>query len=121
MASSGGCQCGLSCGAGWRVAACRSASIVAAAARVPPTRRRRAPTTAAACTHPLSYPPPASIAITLFNRAVFSVYRFNFPSLVTLLQILISLGYMYALRAAGRMQFSPVSLRGARKVRHRRP
>lgn len=78
----------------------------------PPNRRRRRRRV-----HPPALPSPASIAITLFNRAVFSVYAFNFPSLVTLLQILISLAYMYGLRAAGRMQFAPVSLRGARKVR----
>jgi hypothetical protein len=57
-----------------------------------------------------------SVAITLFNRAVFSVYHFNFPSTVTLLQIIVSLVYMYALRAAGRMQFGALSLRTARKV-----
>jgi hypothetical protein len=57
-----------------------------------------------------------SVAITLFNRAVFSVYHFNFPSTVTLLQILVSLVYMYGLRATGRMQFGALSLRTARKV-----
>jgi hypothetical protein len=57
-----------------------------------------------------------SIAITLFNRAVFSVYHFNYPSTVTLLQILVSLVFMYALRAAGVMQFSSLTLQGARKV-----
>ncbi|KAI7842780.1 hypothetical protein COHA_003526 [Chlorella ohadii] len=57
-----------------------------------------------------------SIAITLFNRAVFSVYLFNYPSTVTLLQILVSLVLMYALRAAGTMQFGGFTLQGARKV-----
>lgn len=65
--------------------------------------------------HP-SRPHARSVALTLFNRAVFSVYRFNYPSLVTLLQILISLVYMYALRATGHMQFGALSLRSARKV-----
>lgn len=41
-----------------------------------------------------------SVAITLFNRAVFSVYAFNFPSLVTLLQVLVSLIFMCALPSA---------------------
>ncbi|KAL4449009.1 hypothetical protein ABPG77_007726 [Micractinium sp. CCAP 211/92] len=57
-----------------------------------------------------------SVAITLFNRAVFSVYAFNFPSLVTLLQVLVSLVFMYALRAAGHMQFGAISLHSARKA-----
>lgn len=41
-----------------------------------------------------------SVAITLFNRAVFSVYAFNFPSLVTLLQVLVSLVFMCAVGLA---------------------
>lgn len=43
-------------------------------------------------------------------------YHFNYPSNVTLLQILVSLVFMYALRAAGVMQFSSLTLQGARKV-----
>lgn len=43
-------------------------------------------------------------------------YHFNYPSTVTLLQILVSLVFMYALRAAGVMQFSGLTLQGARKV-----
>lgn len=76
--------------------------------------------------HPPARPatPPrygfVSVAITLFNRAVFSVYQFNFPSTVTLLQILVSLAFMYALRAAGAMQFGALTWRGARKVRRER-
>ncbi|KAL4422650.1 hypothetical protein ABPG75_008847 [Micractinium tetrahymenae] len=57
-----------------------------------------------------------SVAITLFNRAVFSVYAFNFPSLFTLLQVLVSLILMCALRAAGYMQFGTISLHSARKA-----
>ena len=57
-----------------------------------------------------------SICITLFNRAVFSVYQFNFPSTVTLLQVVVSLVYMYALRAVGRMRFGSLHLATARKV-----
>lgn len=58
-----------------------------------------------------------SVAITLFNRAVFSVYHFNYPSTVTLLQILVSLLLMYALRAAGFMQFGALDVHTARKAR----
>ncbi len=57
-----------------------------------------------------------SVAITLFNRAVFSVYHFNYPSTVTLLQILVSLLYMAVLRATGHMRFGHLSMAGARKV-----
>lgn len=46
-------------------------------------------------------------------------YHFNYPSTVTLLQILVSLVFMYALRAAGTMQFSGLTLQGARKVGRR--
>ena len=46
-------------------------------------------------------------------------YHFNYPSTVTLLQILVSLVFMYALRAAGAMDFGALTLAGARKVRCR--
>lgn len=58
-----------------------------------------------------------SVAITLFNRAVFSVYHFNYPSVVTLIQILVSLAFMYALRAAGQMEFGALEAAQARKAR----
>ena len=38
-----------------------------------------------------------SISITLFNKAVFSIYNFPFPAVVTTLQILVSLFYMIVL------------------------
>lgn len=57
-----------------------------------------------------------SVAITLFNRAVFSVYHFNYPSTVTLVQILVSLVFMYGLRAAGKMEFGALDRRSARKA-----
>lgn len=57
-----------------------------------------------------------STAITLFNRAVFSVYNFNFPATVTLLQILVSVVLMAALGAAGRMHFTAPTLAGARRA-----
>jgi len=41
-----------------------------------------------------------SISITLFNKAVFSVYKFPFPAFVTTLQISVSIVYMLALHYA---------------------
>lgn len=43
-------------------------------------------------------------------------YQFNYPSTVTLLQIMVSLVLMYVLRAAGAMQFGGLTVRSARKV-----
>ncbi len=41
-----------------------------------------------------------SISITLFNKAVFSVYKFPFPAFVTTLQISVSIVYMLVLHYA---------------------
>lgn len=57
-----------------------------------------------------------STSITLFNRAVFSVYHFNFPSFVTLVQIVVSLIYMYALKWTGHMELGAVTAETSRKV-----
>ena len=38
-----------------------------------------------------------SVSITLFNKAVFSVYNFPYPAFVTTLQILVSLIFMLVL------------------------
>ncbi|GAB4824177.1 hypothetical protein N2152v2_011223 [Parachlorella kessleri] len=57
-----------------------------------------------------------STSITLFNRAVFSVYHFNFPSFVTLVQILVSLVYMYALKWGGWVDLGSLSLDTAKRV-----
>ena len=57
-----------------------------------------------------------SISITLFNKAVFSVYGFHFPNFVTTLQIVVSICYMHLLQGIGAFQFSPVTLKGARQV-----
>lgn len=38
-----------------------------------------------------------SVSITLFNKAVFSVYNFPYPAFVTTLQIVVSIIYMLAL------------------------
>lgn len=69
--------------------------------------------------HPLPLPHAGlvSTSITLFNRAVFSVYHFNYPSFVTLVQILVSLVYMYGLNWAGWMELGSLSVATARKVR----
>lgn len=58
-----------------------------------------------------------STSITLFNRAVFSVYEFYFPNFVTLVQILVSIAFIYGLRAAGVIKTAPLTLAGARRVR----
>lgn len=60
-----------------------------------------------------------STSITLFNRAVFSVYHFNYPSFVTLVQILVSLVYMYALKWTGYMELGPLSLETSKEVGRR--
>ena len=57
-----------------------------------------------------------STSITLFNRAVFSVYHFNYPSFVTLVQILVSIVYMYALKWGGWMELGSLSLDTAKRV-----
>lgn len=59
-----------------------------------------------------------SVSITLFNRAVFSVYSFNFPGFVTLVQIFVSIAFIYALKAAGYMETGRLTMEGARKVEH---
>ena len=57
-----------------------------------------------------------SVSITLFNKAVFSVYGFHYPNFVTTLQILVSILYMNLLKRVGAFQFSPLTARGAKQV-----
>lgn len=38
-----------------------------------------------------------SVSITLFNKAIFSVYRFEYPTFVTLLQVVLSIAFMILL------------------------
>ena len=57
-----------------------------------------------------------SISITLFNKAVFSIYKFNYPNLVTTLQIGVSILYLVLLRAAKWMDFDNFKLKTARSV-----
>ena len=61
-----------------------------------------------------------STSITLFNRAVFSVYSFNFPAFVTLVQILVSIVFIYGLQGLGYLEVAGLSVAGARKVSHQR-
>jgi solute carrier family 35 len=42
-----------------------------------------------------------SVSITFFNKAVFAVYKFNYPCAVTLLQILVCLTFLRGAHAAG--------------------
>uniref|UniRef100_A0A7S1SSC3 Sugar phosphate transporter domain-containing protein n=1 Tax=Tetraselmis chuii TaxID=63592 RepID=A0A7S1SSC3_9CHLO len=50
-----------------------------------------------------------SISITLFNKAIFAVYKFQYPNVVTLLQILISIVYIKILGVTGHMKLAPFS------------
>ena len=58
----------------------------------------------------------ASTCLTLFNRAVFTVYAFNFPNIVTLLQLLVSIVYLLGCRAAGWVHLGKLTWTQARKV-----
>ena len=57
-----------------------------------------------------------SVSITMFNKAVFSLYGFNYPNFVTTLQILVSILYMAILGCLGWFKFSSFKLRAARQV-----
>ena len=57
-----------------------------------------------------------SVSITMFNKAVFSLYGFNYPNFVTTLQILVSILYMAILGCLGWFKFSRFTLRAARQV-----
>lgn len=57
-----------------------------------------------------------SVSITLFNKAVFSVYGFHYPNFVTTLQIVVSILYMHMLRSIGAFRFAPLTARGAKQV-----
>ena len=52
----------------------------------------------------------------MFNKAVFSLYGFNYPNFVTTLQILVSILYMAILGGLGWFKFSRFKLRAARQV-----
>jgi hypothetical protein len=61
-----------------------------------------------------------SVSMTLFNKAVFSVYQFNFPNFVTTLQIIISIVYMLVLENLKWLEIEPISMRTAVLVRFER-
>lgn len=58
-----------------------------------------------------------SVSITLFNKAVFAIYRFHYPNLVTTLQILVSITYMWLLRTGGVLKFADVTMQSAQQAR----
>lgn len=58
-----------------------------------------------------------SVSITLFNRAVFSVYKFNYPAFFTMLQLIVSIIYILLLNRAKYLNVERLTLAGARKVR----
>jgi solute carrier family 35 len=57
-----------------------------------------------------------SVSITFFNKAVFSVYAFNYPCTVTLLQIVVCLFFLRAAHAAKRITLPAVTKEMARVV-----
>lgn len=57
-----------------------------------------------------------SIMITLFNKAVFSVYRFTYPNVVTTYQILVSIAYLLILQRLRWMDIGSLYLKSARQV-----
>ncbi len=57
-----------------------------------------------------------SVSITMFNKAVFSVYGFHYPNFVTTLQIVVSILYMNLLKGVGLFHFAPLTAKGARQV-----
>lgn len=57
-----------------------------------------------------------SVSITLFNKAVFSVYHFPYPNLVTTLQILVSIAYMCVLSWWGVMRVERLTVEKAQQV-----
>lgn len=58
-----------------------------------------------------------SVSITLFNKAVFAIYHFHYPNLVTTLQILVSITYMWLLRTGGVLKFADVTPQSAQQAR----
>lgn len=60
-----------------------------------------------------------SVSITLFNKAVFSVYGFRYPNFVTTLQIIVSIFYMQVLKGVGLFSFGRLSFKTARQVQQK--
>lgn len=60
-----------------------------------------------------------SVSITLFNKAVFTVYKFPYPCTVTALQISVSLVYMVILQRLKLFDYGKLSFSKAKQVRAR--
>ena len=57
-----------------------------------------------------------STSITLFNKAVFANFHFNYPNLVTSMQLAISIGYMLAIKGFGLAHINRLPLQKLHKV-----
>lgn len=57
-----------------------------------------------------------SVSMTLFNKAVFSVYRFNYPNFVTTLQLILSIIFMLFLENFRWLEIEPISMKTALTV-----
>ena len=57
-----------------------------------------------------------SVSITLFNKAVFTLYHFPYPCTVTALQILVSLVYMVILQRFKAFDYGRLSFSRAKQV-----
>lgn len=57
-----------------------------------------------------------SVSITFFNKAIFSVYHFRFPCLVTLLQILVCICSLSMARIFGNLKLPDINMQLSRQV-----
>ncbi len=57
-----------------------------------------------------------SVSMTLFNKAVFSVYQFNYPNFVTTLQLILSIIFMLFLENFRWLEIEPISMKTALTV-----
>lgn len=58
-----------------------------------------------------------SISITFFNKAVLSVYSFNFSNTLTLGQMLTAIVFLWALKRAKLIHFADFNMATAKAVR----
>ncbi len=56
--------------------------------------------------------------MTLFNKAVFSVYQFNYPNFVTTLQLILSITFMLILENFRWLEIEPISMKTALTVKY---
>ena len=59
-----------------------------------------------------------SVSMTLFNKAVFSVYQFNYPNFVTTLQLILSIIFMLILENFRWLEIEPISMKTALTVKY---